>query len=157
MKAANRYDDVMENIDEFSSLIKKHKIPYKMKTLRMVDDNYLDSITKELEMENKVKFDPLLGNAKLVDELNQKVAGMTFENKSFTSVSYKQSENAFKDKSVEMHLLIDEGTEGFITNNKVESEIVLDKGTKIQFIEVMQEEDEDYGTMNIKIIAKVLK
>jgi len=58
---------------------------------------------------------------------------------------------------VEMHLLIDEGTEGFITNNKVESEIVFDKGTKIQFIEVMQEEDKDYGTMNIKIIAKVLK
>jgi len=157
MKAANEHNDMMENIDDFSSLIKKHKIPYKMKTLRMVDDNYLDSITKDLEMENKVKFDPLLGNAKLVDELNQKVTGMTFENKSFTSVSYKQSRNVFKSKSVEMHLLIDEGTEGLITKNREESEIVLDKGTKIQFIEVMQKEDEESGTMNVKIIAKVLK
>lgn len=141
-------DDVLfTQANNFSDYIKKHTIPRNMRVVRYADLNFFKAIMNEFALDYKST-----GSTKeLVNLLNKNIIGSVYKNEAFTSVSYDRKKNVFTNKPVEMEFLIEEGTTGLVTSNHVESEIVLDRGTEVRFLNISFEEG------RIKVLAKVLK
>lgn len=152
--------DRIEEIDDFSKLIKKHTIPLDMRVVRNTDADFIktlgnelgmsDALDKAIDRMNQGKFD-----ATTAKELREKLSGIQYENKSFISTSYDPSANVFKYKPVQIEFAVDKGTTGLVTENMSESEIVFDKGTKIEILDVKNWVDR--GDNKLKIIARILK
>lgn len=151
----DRIEARLDSIDEFSKLIRKHQLPQAMKTVRMVDNDFLSSVMQGVGVQQPVEFDALLGgNEELLKTLKGSLTGVRYKNKSFTSVSYDPDANAFTRRPIKMELLSDAGQTGLITKNHDESEIVFDKDTEFEFVDFRIEKGRRLETLNI--IARIV-
>lgn len=158
-----------KQIDDFSSVIQKARIPEDMIVVRNVDADFLPYITEQAKVDtgeltdffeklkNREEFDnfdfksALKKDKELIKNLNKKLSGVQYRNLSFTSTSYNATENVFTNRPVQFEFCVDKGTKGFITQNWGESEIVFDKNSRVEIIEVKQG---DSGS-GLKIIARL--
>lgn len=150
IKMTNKIESSIDAIQGLSAIIKKTTLKTDMKLVRNVDENFLSSVMKEFKLKGDVNI-----NEKFAKTMRDNIAGSVYENKSFISASYDPSLNVFKEKNISMELLVEKGTNGFVTRNRVESEIILDKGTNLQFIDFLI--DNSSGEKKLKIIVRVLK
>ena len=157
-KTGRRVNSRDTQIDRFTALVAKDKLDDNSRFVRFIDEDYLQSIYKQLKL-GKVptKQDVYKGNG-LID-LNVDLMGKVITNEAFTSVSYNQNANVFKDKPVMMEIYADKGIECLYTYNYMESEVVLQRGTqfKIKGIELVEDKDKWGNPISyIKLIVRTV-
>ena len=93
------------------------------------------------------------GNVKeLVEEFTARVAGVQFEANSFISTSYDITTNMFKGRRFKLEIFADEGTDVLMTYNHFESEVILNAGTKLEFLDL--EVLEDKAVLRMRAFSK---
>ena len=80
------------------------------------------------------------------------MAGLTYENKAFTSFSFNAKANVFTSSPIRMNLVVDEGLTGIVTENWGESELVLQRGTKFEIINFEKSKNGKKLIMNVRPI-----
>lgn len=79
----------------------------------------------------------------------------TIPDKAYTSVSLSENLNHFTHLPIKFELQMPKGTQGFMTNNKPESEFITKKGSSIEIIEARVYNDKkDYC---IKILGRIVQ
>lgn len=135
-------------IDAFSKVIQKGRLPSNMKVIRNVDTNAMDYIFSRagVDMSDTVKKGLSIlsrdasrmlkidGQA-LAQELTSSLSGIQYINQSFISTSTNVSDNVFRNRPIQMELYVDKGTPALVTDNWWESEIVFDKNSKIEILD----------------------
>lgn len=152
---------IIGEIDAFSEVVQKGTIPMDMRVIRMTDEAFVQTLGTDLGMSNDLdraidRMNQGRFDAQTATMLREKLSGIQYENKSFISTSYDPDANVFKGKPVMMEFAVDKGTKGLVTQNMDESEIVFDKGTKIEIVDV-QHWKPVKGESKIKIICRILQ
>lgn len=132
-------------IDKISELINKYTIPEDMKVVRFVKGDVLKTIVESVGGDKN--SDPTY--------LNKILSGVVWQNKGFTSVSYDINANVFTSHNIQMEIYVPKGTNGMITSNWVESEIVLDKGANFQIMAVEKRKNKIVLVMKMKGYGEV--
>ena len=162
--------EVLENIDRISSAT-TNTLGSKVKLYRgmfdigenIIDKNILDSLGTELsqglidymnaDKEQLSFMDITNDEIKLYDEVINNMAGTTFVDKGFTSTTYDSEFKSFG--SIRMVIYADENTKGVvidsISKQKVESEVLLNKGTKFEIIDIKKGMFEKL-VMNVRVV-----
>ena len=96
-----------EQIDKFTALVAKDKLDDNSRFVRFVGEDYIPAIYKQLKLSNI----PDLHSDKGILDLNVALMDKIITNEAFTSVSYDQNANVFKDKPVMMEIYADKGIE----------------------------------------------
>lgn len=141
----NRINEkLLDEINKFTSIVDRYKLPENLTVYRNVDNNFLQSVLNMTNTSIPSSVADSLSSLKygdssekiesLTKELNRKLKGVAFENKSFTSTSYQASQNVFKDRSVQMEVYADKGMTALITDNVAESEIVFNRNQKMEIL-----------------------
>ena len=144
-----------EQINKFTALVAKDNLKDNSRFVRFVGEDYISGIYKQLKLSNI----PDLHSDKGILDLNVDLMDKIVTNEAFTSVSYDQNANVFKDKPVMMEIYADKGLECLYTFNYKESEVVLQRGTqfKIKGIELVEDKDKWGNPISyIKIIAQAV-
>ena len=144
-----------EQINKFTALVAKDNLKDNSRFVRFVGEDYISGIYKQLKLSNI----PDLHSDKGILNLNVDLMDKIITNEAFTSVSYDQNANVFKDKPVMMEIYADKGIECLYTYNYMESEVVLQRGTqfKIKGIELVEDKDKWGNPISyIKIIAQAV-
>ena len=143
---------LIDDIDNFTELVNRYTIPLDLKGVRFVGTDFLESIANQLGVLDKVgeigydaeDLDPEI--------FNKEMAGLTYENKAFTSFSFNAKANVFTSSPIRMNLVVDEGLTGIVTENWGESELVLQRGTKFEIINFEKSKNGKKLIMNVRPI-----
>jgi hypothetical protein len=124
-----------KNIDNLSSIIDKaDAIPRDIKVFRYSDEKFIYAVSKSFGdkdfSNNVLKAIKDKDHVEMAKLMNSKGAS-SFTNKSFVSTSFNKKKNEFTDRKVLIELSVKKGQKALITNNFKESEILFDKGTKM--------------------------
>lgn len=145
--------EYQEIADTLSTVIQRNTVPEDISTIRYVRQDALQSITgveppkPSLKISNEEYFRKL--NA-IPDQISK---GRTYTEKGFLSVSGVSAKNVMVDKMVQLNIKIPKGTHAYITTNYKESEIILDRGTRL---EITDARIENSGTSKAKIILECI-
>ena len=75
--------------------------------------------------------------------------GHKYEEKGFLSVSGVVDKNVMQEKGIRLNIKVPKGSKGYITTNYKESEIIFDKGSKIEILDACIE---NIRSENTKVI-----
>jgi len=139
--------ELNKDIDNLSDIIQKGSLPKDIKLVRNVDSNFIDAFFKKLNIDvpinlssiNKEDFESVSQN------ISKQIFGVEYEHKSFMSTSFDIKSNVFDKREYTLDIFADKGTKALITNNWDESEIIFDKGTKLEILGVRFQEAREAG------------
>jgi len=151
-----------KEIDDLSALIKETSLPYDMKLVRYMDDGGLKGLMEKLGSKQTIfDYDDIRINPKNVsfDQLNIEMAqfidtntsGIIFNYNSFLSTSYDRRHNVFKYKPIQMNIYADKGSSALVTNNWSESEIIFDKGVRVEILETFYDTKKQKMNIDMRI------
>ena len=129
-KAAGVSSFRITEIERFSKLINKHKLPIDIRTTRFTGNGTADYIGKKIGVKGNLGAMPVEDAAAA---LNKK-AGTRYVNESFTSTSFDPEKNVFKYQPVQIDILADKGQTGLITQNWDESEVVFNMNSTYEIV-----------------------
>ena len=145
--------EYQEIADTLSAVIQRNIISEDISAIRYVRQDALQSITgveppkpslKLSKEEYFRKFDAI------PDQISK---GHIYTEKGFLSVSGVADKNVMVDKMVQLNIKIPKGTPAYITTNYKESEIILDRGTRL---EITGARIENNGTSKAKIVLECI-
>jgi hypothetical protein len=118
--------------DTLSEVIGNNVIQEDIEVVRYVGTDAFEAITGvKFPVASMKDDDEVFWTA--LQELEGKVApGIVYTEKGFTSTSAVEDKNVFTYRNVLMRINVPEGTNGYITTNKKESEVIFNRGTKIR-------------------------
>lgn len=141
------WDEIKINqIEAFKDYIDKAPNLHKnTKLVRLVDGDAFEGILVSAIGKSSVGFipdnirDAMLGTGDkkaAAQEFTARVAGVRFEANSFISASYDDKRNVFKDRDYQLEIYADKGVNALMTYNHRESEVVLNVGSRLEFMDV---------------------
>ena len=134
----SEYQNIVDTLD---GVIKKNRALKNIKVNRFDDEEYFNSILR--------KNASLLGKHDSIESaLNSGQA--TFDNDGYTSTSYIPKYNFFQDRPIETIINIPKNAEIYFTDNDIESEIILPKGSKYDIINMKRKGDNVIIEMNLR-------
>lgn len=134
----SEYQNIVDTLD---GVIKKNRALKNIKVNRFDDEEYFNSILK--------KNASLLGKHDSIESaLNSGQA--TFDNDGYTSTSYIPKYNFFQDRPIKTIINIPKNAEIYFTDNDIESEIILPKGSKYDIINMKRKGDNVIIEMNLR-------
>lgn len=143
----NTWDErSIRQIDAFRDYIDKAPNLHKnMKLVRFIDGDALEGMLASAIGKSSVGFipdnirDAMLGvgdKKTAAQEFTARVAGVIFEANSFISTSYNDNANYFKRKKYQLEIYADKGANALMTYNHDESEVVLNVGSLLEFLDI---------------------
>lgn len=142
----NSYDK--ETYDNLLSVVSKNILSTNVKLDRYVDGEFIEfMLNMELGFEKEDYY-----NA--VREIKLKKLGEIIHEKGFISASWNSKHNIFKDREVKLVLLVPKGTCAYLTNNVIESEVIL-APSKLKVIDckIINSKERD---LQIELILEVI-
>ena len=134
----SEYQNIVDTLD---GVIKKNRALKNIKVNRFDDEEYFNSILR--------KNASLLGKHDSIESaLNSGQA--TFDNDGYTSTSYIPKYNFFQDRPIKTIINIPKNAEIYFTDNDIESEIILPKGSKYDIINMKRKGDNVIIEMNLR-------
>ena len=134
----SEYQNIVDTLD---GVIKKNRALKNIKVNRFDDEEYFNSILR--------KNASLLGKHDSIESaLNSGQA--TFDNDGYTSTSYIPKYNFFQDRPIKTIINIPNNSEIYFTDNDIESEIILPKGSKYDIINMKRKGDNVIIEMNLR-------
>lgn len=134
----SEYQNIVDTLD---GVIKKNRALKNIKVNRFDDEEYFNSILR--------KNASLLGKHDSIESaLNSGQA--TFDNDGYTSTSYIPKYNFFQDRPIKTIINIPKNAEFYFTDNDIESEIILPKGSKYDIINMKRKGDNVIIEMNLR-------
>lgn len=134
----SEYQNIVDTLD---GVIKKNRALKNIKVNRFDDEEYLNSILR--------KNASLLGKHDSIESaLNSGQA--TFDNDGYTSTSYIPKYNFFQDRPIKTIINIPKNAKIYFTDNDIESEIILPKGSKYDIINMKRKGDNVIIEMNLR-------
>ena len=134
----SEYQNIVDTLD---GVIKKNRALKNIKVNRFDDEEYFNPILK--------KNASLLGKHDSIESaLNSGQA--TFDNDGYTSTSYIPKYNFFQDRPIKTIINIPKNAEIYFTDNDIESEIILPKGSKYDIINMKRKGDNVIIEMNLR-------
>lgn len=138
--------------DTLSAVIQKNSISQDIVVTRYVSADALESIT-----EYKYPRIGLLASKNDIETYwntiesipSQIKKGHKYKEKGFLSTSGVIDKNVMQDKQIRLNIKVPKGTNGYVTTNNKESEIIFDRGT---CIEILSAKVENNRTSKVKII-----
>ena len=128
-------------VDTLDGVIKKNRALKNIKVNRFDDEGYFNSILRKnaslLEKHDSIESALNSGQA-------------TFDNDGYTSTSYIPKYNFFQDRPIKTIINIPKNAEIYFTDNDIESEIILPKGSKYDIINMKRKEDNVIIEMNLR-------
>lgn len=116
-KTLDVYDQ--QTCKALNNAILKNKINRNVKLIRYVDGEFIEKMfNMELGFEDN-------DYRECVDKINSYFLNSIIREKGFISTSWNADKNLFKDREVKLIILVNKGTNMYLTNNVRESEIVL--------------------------------
>lgn len=125
-------DDTVRIINSISNLISRNTIDEDAILYRFSERDELDAILKQAGIKNTNLS---------VEELNEKATGIQYRNKSFVSTSYDRDMNIFDEREVMFEIYTDKGTNAFVTDNHLESEVLLNKNSDFEIMGFLSKND----------------
>lgn len=143
----NRDEIRINQIEAFKDYIDKAPNLHKStKLVRFIGENALEGmvnlVVRNPEIANKITGaikGALRGRedkAVAQKEFTSHVAGAMFEANSFISTSYDIRQNVFKGRDYQLEIYADKGANALMTYNHDESEVVLNVGSRLEFMDV---------------------
>lgn len=143
----NFYGETMINqIDSFKDYIDKAPNLHKStKLVRFIDGDAFEGMLASAIGKSSVGFIPDnirdamrgVGDKKeAAQEFTARAAGVRFEANSFISTSYNIRQNVFTSRNYQLEIYADKGANALMTYNHDESEVVLNVGSILEFIDV---------------------
>lgn len=136
----NRIEALKDYIDKAPNLHKNTKL------VRLIDGDALEGmvnlVVRNPEVANKITGaikGALRGRedkAVAKKEFTSHVAGAMFEANSFISTSYNERRNVFKGRKYQLEIYADKGANVLMTYNHDESEVVLNVGSRFEFLDI---------------------
>ena len=158
---SGRYDDIksgkvspdsvelthIDEIEGFKEYVDKAPNLHKnMKLVRMVDGDAIRGmigsvVSDPTELKNMTGalwggFVGWRDRDEAKQSFTARMAGTIFEANSFISTSYDIDKNVFDRRDYQLEIYADKGTNALMTYNHEESEVVLNVGTKLEFIDM---------------------
>ena len=134
----SEYQNIVDTLD---GVIKKNRALKNIKVNRFDDEEYLNSILR--------KNASLLGKHDSIESaLNSGQA--TFDNDGYTSTSYIPKYNFFQDRPIKTIINIPKNAKIYFTDNDIESEIILPKGSKYDISNMKRKGDNVIIEMNLR-------
>lgn len=134
----SEYQNIVDTLD---GVIKKNGALKNIKVNRFDDEEYLNSILRKnaslLEKHDSIESALNSGQA-------------TFDNDGYTSTSYIPKYNFFQDRPIKTIINIPKNAEIYFTDNDIESEIILPKGSKYDIINMKRKGDNVIIEMNLR-------
>lgn len=134
----SEYQNIVDTLD---GVIKKNRALKNIKVNRFDDEEYLNSILRKnaslLEKHDSIESALNSGQA-------------TFDNDGYTSTSYIPKYNFFQDRPIKTIINIPKNAEIYFTDNDIESEIILPKGSKYDIINMKRKGDNVIIEMNLR-------
>jgi hypothetical protein len=132
------YQNIVDTLD---GVIKKNRALKNIKVNRFDDEGYFNAILRKnaslLEKHDSIESALNSGQA-------------TFDNDGYTSTSYIPKYNFFQDRPIKTIINIPKNAEIYFTDNDIESEIILPKGSKYDIINMKRKEDNVIIEMNLR-------
>lgn len=132
------YQNIVDTLD---GVIKKNRTLKNIKVNRFDDEGYFNSILRKnaslLEKHDSIESALNSGQA-------------TFDNDGYTSTSYIPKYNFFQDRPIKTIINIPKNTEIYFTDNDIESEIILPRGSKYDIINMKRKGDNVIIEMNLR-------
>ena len=134
----SEYQNIVDTLD---GVIKKNRALKNIKVNRFDDEENLNSILR--------KNASLLGKHDSIESaVNSGQA--TFDNDGYTSTSYIPKYNFFQDRPIKTIINIPKNAKIYFTDNDIESEIILPKGSKYDIINMKRKGDNVIIEMNLR-------
>ena len=134
----SEYQNIVDTLD---GVIKKNRVLKNIKVNRFDDEGYFNSILRKnaslLEKHDSIESALNSGQA-------------TFDNDGYTSTSYIPKYNFFQDRPIKTIINIPKNAEIYFTDNDIESEIILPKGSKYDIINMKRKGDNVIIEMNLR-------
>ena len=132
------YQNIVDTLD---GVIKKNRALKNIRVNRFDDEEYFNSILR--------KNASLLGKHDSIESaLNSGQA--TFDNDGYTSTSYIPKYNFFQDRPIKTIINIPKNAKIYFTDNDIESEIILPKGSKYDIINMKRKGNNVIIEMNLR-------
>nr|DAQ38506.1 MAG TPA: minor capsid protein [Caudoviricetes sp.] len=132
------YQNIVDTLD---GVIKKNRALKNIKVNRFDDEGYFNAILRKnaslLEKHDSIESALNSGQA-------------TFDNDGYTSTSYIPKYNFFQDRPIKTIINIPKNAKIYFTDNDIESEIILPKGSKYDIINMKRKEDNVIIEMNLR-------
>ncbi len=116
-----------ETVKALDNLIKNNKLPNNIMLYRNVSNNFLESHFGQLPQKASIK-----DTVKYLK--NKKVKSI--KDKGYCSTSAIEEKNVFKSRLCHLEIKANTGTHAFVTNNFLESEIILGRNQKLKIIDI---------------------
>nr|DAQ47882.1 MAG TPA: minor capsid protein [Caudoviricetes sp.]DAQ60945.1 MAG TPA: minor capsid protein [Caudoviricetes sp.] len=134
----SEYQNIVDTLD---GVIKKNRTLKNIKVNRFDDEGYFNSI--------------LRNNASLLEKHDSIESALnsgqaTFNNDGYTSTSYIPKYNFFQDRPIKTIINIPKNAEIYFTDNDIESEIILPKGSKYDIINMKRKGNNVIIEMNLR-------
>lgn len=153
-RKTNMNSDLSSIANDLSSIINRHTISENMRVVRNVDGDFLGSMLKDLGVNISIDADKIK-DGNFVNTLNSSLSGVTYRNKGFLSTSFDPTLNMFAvDKPISMEILVDKGKKGFLTTNLAESEIIFDKNSELEILN-LEVTKNHFGKEILKMVLKL--
>ena len=134
----SEYQNIVDTLD---GVIKKNRTLKNIKVNRFDDEEYFNSILRKnaslLEKHDSIESALNSGQA-------------TFDNDGYTSTSYIPKYNFFQDRPIKTIINIPKNAKIYFTDNDIESEIILPKGSKYDIINMKRKGDNVIIEMNLR-------
>lgn len=147
--------EYQEIADTLSSVIQKNEIGEDIIVTRYVTTDALESITGVAFPESPGLLSGRSGVEKYwqdIDSLsNQIQKGHTYTEKGFLSTSGVSDKNVMQDKGVLLRIKVPKGTNAYVTTNYKESEIIFNRGSRL---EIINSHVENSRTANAKVVLE---
>ncbi len=143
---------ILKDIDKLSEVINKATLPMDMKLVGNVGKNAGNYVLKKAGI---TKDFSQMSFKEAAAALNTK-AGTQYVNDSFVSTSFNPARNVFKSNPVQFEILANKGQTGLVTDNWMESEILLNKGSTFEIISSKVVTDAD-GFEKLKIVLNYIQ
>ena len=140
-------------VDSLSSVIQKNEIEQDIIVTRYVTVDALEDITGTAFP----KTPGLLSGRSEVEKYWQDIGslggqiqkGHTYTEKGFLSTSGVLDKNVMQDKGVLLRIKVPKGKNGYVTTNYKESEIIFDRGARLEILDAHVENNRTY---NVKVV-----
>ena len=149
--------EYQEIADTLSSVMQKNEISEDIMVTRYVTTDALDAITGVAFPKSPGLLAGRSGVEKYwqdIDSLgNQIQKGHTYTEKGFLSTSGVSDKNVMQDKGVLLRIKVPKGTNAYVTTNYKESEIIFDRGSRLEIINAHVENNR---TANVKVVLECI-
>lgn len=139
--------ELFERAKNLEQTLAKAKLPQDMELVRYTSHRemvtILDNINIKLEMPsqfdgvaNQLLAETMMDD-KFINMLNKKAVGTKYKSTSFTSASFDEGNTVFGkkvDRNVIIKIQVDKGSQGLVTDNYEESEVILNVGQEYEIV-----------------------